>query len=55
MIIPEWLFQELDENKIWKKYKPKQLKQIARDNNKLDVEQLNKELAKKIANPYYLK
>ena len=32
MIIPEWLFQEPVENKIRKKFNPKPLKQLARDN-----------------------
>ena len=54
MIIPEWLFQEPIENKINKIYNPKSLKQIARDNIRLDDKQLNKELAKKMLNPYYL-
>ena len=53
MIIPEWLFQEPVENKINKVYNPKSLKQIARDNIRLDDKQLNKELAKKMINPYY--
>ena len=53
MIIPEWLFQEPVENKIKKIYNPKSLKQLARNNIKLDDKQLNKELAKKIINPYY--
>ena len=53
MIIPEWLFREPIENKIEKIYNPKPLKQLARDNNKLDDKQLNKELAKKMINPYY--
>ena len=53
MIIPEWLFQEAIGNKIKKLYKPKPLIQIARDNNKLDGNQLNKELAEKMINPYY--
>ena len=53
MIIPEWLFKETIENKINKIYNPKSLKQIARDNIKLDDKQLNKELAKKKFNPYY--
>ena len=39
--------------KIKKINNPKCLKQIARDNIKLDDEQLNKELAKKTLNPYY--
>ena len=53
MIIPEWLFQEPVENKIKKIYNPKSLKQLARNNIKLDDKQLNKELAKKMINPYY--
>ena len=51
--IPEWLFQEPVENKINKIYKTKSLKQLARDNIRLDDKQLNKELAKKMINPYY--
>ena len=53
MIIPEWLIHEPIENKINKIHNPKSLKQIARDNIKLDDKQLNKELAKKMNNPYY--
>ena len=53
MIKPEWLFQEPIENKINKIFNPGSLKQIARDNIKLDDKQLNKELAKKMLNPYY--
>ena len=53
MIIPEWLFQETVENKINKIYNPKSLQQLARNNIKLDDKQLNKELAKKMINPYY--
>ena len=53
MIIPDWLFQEPVENKINKIYNPRSLKQIARDNIRLDDKQLNKELAKKMINPYY--
>ena len=34
-------------------YNPKSLKQLARDNLKLDNKQLNKELAQKMINPYY--
>ena len=52
MNIPEWLFQEPFENKIKKIYNPKSLTQIARDNIKLDDKQLNKELARKMLNPY---
>ena len=53
MIIPEWLFREPIENKIKKIYNPKSLKQLARNNIRLDDKQLNKELAKKMINPYY--
>ena len=53
MIIPEWLFQEPVENKIKTIYNPKSLKQLARNNIKLDDKQLNKELAKNMINPYY--
>ena len=53
MIIPEWLFQEPVENKINKIYNPKSLKQLARNNIKLDDKQLHEELAKKMINPYY--
>ena len=53
MIIPDWLFQEPIENKIKKIYNPQSIKQLARNNIKLDDKQLNKELAKKMINPYY--
>ena len=36
MIIPEWLFQEPVENNIIKIHNPRSLKQIARDNIRLD-------------------
>ena len=51
MIILEWLFQDRVENKIKKLFNLKQLKQLARDNFKLDDKQLNKELSKKMLNP----
>ena len=47
MNVPEWLFKQPIE--IKKINNPKSLKQLARDNIKLDDKQLNKELA----NPYY--
>ena len=53
MIIPEWLFQEPIENKTKKIYDPKQLGQIALDNFKLDDKHLNKEIAKKMINPFF--
>ena len=52
MIIPEWLFKEPIENKIEKIYNPKPIKQLARNNIRLDDKQLNKQLAKKMINPY---
>ena len=53
MIIPTWLFREPIENKIKKIYNPISLKKLARNNIRLDEKQLNKELAKKMINPYY--
>ena len=38
--------------KFKKLFKPKPLRQIARDNIRLDDQQLNRELAKKMINPY---
>ena len=52
MIITERLFLEPVENKIKKIYNPKSLKQLARNNIKLDDKQLNKELATKMLNLY---
>ena len=46
MIVPEWLFKEEQapvKNK--KAYNPKTLKQIARENNKLNDKKLDKDLA----------
>ena len=53
MILPDRLFQEPFEKKLKNLYKPKSLKQIARDNYRLDDKQIKKELAKKMLNPYY--
>ena len=53
MIIPEWLFREPIENKTIKIYNPVSLKKIARNKINLDDKQSNKELAKKMINPYY--
>ena len=53
MVIPNLLFQEPIENKIEKICNPKSLKQLARNFFKLDDRQLNKELAKKMNNPYF--
>ena len=53
MIIPERLFKEPIENKTEKIYNPISLKKLARNKINLDDKQLNKELAKKMINPYY--
>ena len=53
MIIPDWLFRESIENKIEKIYNPISLKKLARNKINLDDKQFNKELAKKMINPYY--
>ena len=53
MIIPEWLFQEPIENKINRIYNPRSLRQLARNNIRLDDIQLNKEFARKMINSYY--
>ena len=53
MIKPEWLFQEPIENIPRNKYSPKALNQIVRENFKIDVMKLSKELAKRMINPYY--
>ena len=53
VIISEWLFQEPVENKIRKLYNPKSLKQIARNDIKLDDTHLNKELARRTIIPNY--
>ena len=50
MIIPEWLFKEDRtpiKKQIKKVYNPKTLKQIARQNIKMNDKELDKELAKK--------
>ena len=52
MIIPEWFFKEEKstiKKKTQKVFNPKTLKQLARENIKLD----DKELAKIMINPYY--
>ena len=43
MTIPEWLSQDLIENKTNKIYKPKPLREIARDNIKFGDTQLIKD------------
>ena len=56
MIISEGLFKEEhtpNKNKIKKVYNPKTLKQIARENIKMNDKELDKVIAKKLINPYY--
>ena len=56
MILPEWLFKEEHapfENKIKKVHNPQKLAQIAIENIKINDKDLEKELAKKMINPYY--
>ena len=53
MIIPDWLFKEPFEKKINKLNNPNSWEQIARGNVRFDDKQVNKEVAKKMFNPYY--
>ena len=56
MIIPDWLFKEEQspiKKKIQKVYNPKTLQQLARQKIKMNDEELDKEIAKKMINPYY--
>ena len=56
LIIPDWLFKEERspiKKKIQKVYNPKTLQQLARQNIKLNDKELDKEIAKKMINPYY--
>ena len=56
-IIPEWLYKEKQaafKNKIKKIYNPKTLKEIAREKIKTNDKELDKILAKRVINPYYI-
>ena len=56
MIIPDWLFKEERspiKKKIQKLFNPKTLQQLARQNIKMNDKELDKEIAKKMINPYY--
>ena len=53
LIIPDWLLREPIENIPRRIHNPKSLKEIARDNIKVDDEKPIEELAKKINNPYW--
>ena len=55
MIIPEWLYKQ-EQTPIHKKgqkvYNPKTLKQVARENIKINGKELDKELAKMMKVPF---
>ena len=56
IIIPECLFKQEQtpiKKKIQKVYNPKTLKQIARQNIKINDKELDKKIAKRMINPYY--
>ena len=56
MIIPVWLFKEERspiKKKIQKVYNPKTLQQLARQKIKMNDKELDKEIAKRMVNPYY--
>ena len=56
VIIPDWLFKEEQapvKKQIKKRYNPKTLQQLARKNINLGDKELDKEIAKKMINPYY--
>ena len=52
-IIPDWLLEDLIENKKIYRCTPKPLREIARDNIKFDHKQVSKELPKATINPLY--
>ena len=52
-VVPDWLFQQTFEINPRKMYNLKPLREIARDKIKLDDKQLNKELPRKMINPYF--
>ena len=56
MNIPEWLFkgeQAHIKKQMKKVYNPITIKEKARENNEMNDKELDKELAKKMINPYY--
>ena len=56
MIIPEWLFKQEQipiKKQIKNIFNPKTLQQLARKNIKLSDKELDKEVVKKMMNPYY--
>ena len=56
MIIPDWLFKEErfpSKKKVQKVNNPKTLQQLARQNFKMNDKELEREIVKKMINPYY--
>ena len=53
IIIPEGVFEDSIENNPERIYNPRPLREMARENIKIDDKQLSKELAKKMINPYH--
>ena len=56
MITPEWLIKEEQapiRKKSFEVYNPKTINKIARENIKTNDKELEKELAKKMINPYF--
>ena len=51
LFVSERLFQESFENKPRKTYNPKPLREIARDKNRLDDNQVFKKMVRKMINP----
>ena len=52
MIKIEWFFNDSIDSKPRKLYNPKHLREITRENIKLDDKQLNEEMAEKTINPF---
>ena len=55
MIIPDWLFKEERspiKKKMQKVYNPKTLQQLARQNIKMNDKEIDREIVKKMINPY---
>ena len=56
MIIPDWLFKEERspiKKKMQKVYNPKTLQKLARQNIKKNDKDIDREIARKMINPYY--
>ena len=56
MVIPDWLFKEERspiKKKMQKVYNPKTLQQLARQIIEMNDKEIDREIAKKMINPYY--